>query len=1048
MHRKRFWPIVIALAVCLATATADDMSPPRAHAPAPPDGATGVKHALQLNWSTSGRAPQFDVYFGTDAEAVENATNLSPQYKGRGTYDKWNTPEFAPGELAWFTTYYWRIDEVNDLDPNSPYKGDLWSFTTADHLIIDDFEDYNNFTPRRVFETWIDGYNDPANGSVVGYPGWEIESYMETHIVHGGAQSMPYLYDTAPMQCLASRDLPGLNRNWTVHNFVSLSVWVRGRPAPHGSFVESPPGTFTIMRMGEGLPADIWWPYCHDHLHYAWKQLDGSGVVTARVDSISGEDLWNTSAGLMIRETLDPDSPKVFVRILSDFNGLGFGYRPAPPEFGCTATVAWDDTSMDPPHWLKLQRGPHDSFSASHAYDVNGSPGQWVELGSVDVPIASIAYAGLAVTVRLDRPTPVEAVLSRVSISGNVTDQNFTGSNIGGNDPARIYVELEDAAAYSARAYHSDPNVCTTDAWTEWNIPLTDFAGIDLNDVNTFSVGFEATGPTDPGGTGLVYFDDIRVCPAPSVPDNDLYTGPPVDYLDLDKFVDDWLWTGRPGGCKADLNFDGVVDCLDYADFATRWSTRSASVAIIVDHTTYNNLAPEIDRLAHDITNDLDVDVFIYPDTWQDIFQVRQVLTERYHRSGLVGSILIGDVPTAYFEFKNSGATPTDWYYQDLSDEFVDSDGDGKFEREFYALETDVTLRDIWAGRLKPPVGGGEGIMLLKRYLDNNHRYRTGQLTYRQKMLYFGSIALNQSGMSQTDYENLVAQIDTYTGLYESDDDVNYIYHPDLETQKQLYLAELSNSYEFVFVNIHGSVTTQWLGDSTSLYSSEMIQARPRSLLSIMSSCSNGDFTQDYYLAGWYLFSGETLAVMANSTVSMAVGGASVEFLKDFVPLGLGVTFGEMYRNDRSASAMHLFGDPTLTLRPIPTGDVPDLALDKSHLDFGSVPAGTKPRGHIIFTNNGSNTLRVIFKKGRFSIDGKEVNPGYWDVFYYQHPETGDLFREFEVPPGDFRLVPFVFYPRSDGPLGTYTMTMLFQTNAPQAPYVNINLRGDAFAQE
>jgi len=378
----------------------------------------------------------------------------------------------------------------------------------------------------------------------------------------------------------------------------------------------------------------------------------------------------------------------------------------------------------------------------------------------------------------------------------------------------------------------------------------------------------------------------------------------------------------------------------------------------------------------------------------------------------------------------------------------VDSDGDGKFEREFYSMETDITLRDIWAGRIKPPVGGDEGIMLLKRYLDRNHQYRTGQLTYRQRMLYFGSIAINQSGMTQSDYENLVAQIDTYTGLYESDDDIHAVYHEDLETQKQLYLAELSNSYEFVFVNSHGSVTTQWLGDSTSVYSSEMIQARPKSLLSIMASCSNGDFTQDYYLAGWYLFSGESLAVMANSTVAMAVGGTTIEFLRDYIPLGVGVTFGEMYKNDLSGLTFHLFGDPTLTLRPKPTDNVPELALDKCQLDFGRTLAGTKPRQHIVFSNNGEETLKVSFKKGRFSIDGEAVNPGYWDVFYYQHPDTGALFRALEIPAGDSRAVPFVFYPRSDGPVGKYTMTMLFQTNAPQAPYVRISLMGDAHAQE
>lgn len=522
----------------------------------------------------------------------------------------------------------------------------------------------------------------------------------------------------------------------------------------------------------------------------------------------------------------------------------------------------------------------------------------------------------------------------------------------------------------------------------------------------------------------------------------------PVDALDLHRFVDDWLWTGGPGRCNADLSFDGTVDFLDFTFFARRWSDREKSVAILVDSGTYAGAASEIDRLAADITNDLGVDVFICPNDWRDAADVKGVLTERHARSGLVGAILIGEIPTAYFEFRDSGATPTDWYYQDLSDKFVDSDGDGRFEQEYYSLETDVTMRDIWIGRIKPPVGGGEGIMLVQQYLDTNHRYRTGELAYRRRMLYFGSIAINQNGMSRTDYQQLVGQIDDYTGLYESDDDVNSIYDTDLETQKQAYLAELSRDYEFVFVNIHGSATSQWLGGSTSVYSSEVIRAQPKALFTVMSSCSNGDFTSDYYLAGWYLFGGGSLVVTANSTVAMGVGATSVEFLRDYIPLGLGVTFGEMYMNGLSSLSTHLFGDPTLTLRPKPTGEAPRLVLDASQVDFGSVASGARPRRTITFRNSGSGLLRVSFKKGPFSIDGEMVNPGYWDVFYYEHPETGYLFRDFEVPAGDSKTVPFVFYPRSDGPVGRYSMTMLFQTNDPESPYVRIRLSGIAHAQK
>jgi hypothetical protein len=311
-------------------------------------------------------------------------------------------------------------------------------------------------------------------------------------------------------------------------------------------------------------------------------------------------------------------------------------------------------------------------------------------------------------------------------------------------------------------------------------------------------------------------------------------------------------------------------------------------------------------------------------------------------------------------------------------------------------------------------------------------------------MLYFGSVGINQSGMSEQEYFDLVNQIDDFTGLYQSDADVNAIYDPCLAVQKKAYLSELSNSYEFVFVNIHGSATTQWLGGSTSIYHNEVKDAEPEALFSVLASCSNGDFARENYFAGWHLFSGDSLVVMGNSVVTMLVGGASVEFLEDYIPLGLGVTFGDMYRNDRSFMVSHLFGDPTLVLRPKPAGGRPELRVDASHLDFADLQRGTKAAKYLLFENNGTTALQVHFKKGRFSVDGEQANLGYWDVFYYKHPETGSLFRDFEVPAGEAKSVGFVFYPRADGPIGKYSMLILLRTNDPDNPYVEISLAGNA----
>ena len=166
------------------------LSPPvKAGSPNPANGATDVTMAPILKWNQGDYAASHDVYFGTDEDVVKNATTASPEYKGSRAP---GSESHVPGELSWEATYYWRVDEVNNVNPDSPWIGSVWSFTTGDFLVVDDFEDYNDYEPDRIFDTWIDGYGVETNGSMAGYA---EPPFVETMNVHGGSQSMPYFYD-------------------------------------------------------------------------------------------------------------------------------------------------------------------------------------------------------------------------------------------------------------------------------------------------------------------------------------------------------------------------------------------------------------------------------------------------------------------------------------------------------------------------------------------------------------------------------------------------------------------------------------------------------------------------------------------------------------------------------------------------------------------------------------------------------------------------------------------------------------------------------------
>ena len=195
--------------------------------PEPVNGAVDVTQTPTLTWVPGVFAASHQVYFGSDAQAVKNADTSSPEYKGSRDL---GSESYDVGQLEWNTTYYWRIDEVNNSNADSPWTGPLWSFTTANFLIVDDFESYNNLeetdpASNIIFIAWVDGFDNPAvNGSVVGHLN---SPYAEQTIVHSGNQSMPFAYDNAVGKSEATLTLTS-NRDWTVKGANTLTIWFRG----------------------------------------------------------------------------------------------------------------------------------------------------------------------------------------------------------------------------------------------------------------------------------------------------------------------------------------------------------------------------------------------------------------------------------------------------------------------------------------------------------------------------------------------------------------------------------------------------------------------------------------------------------------------------------------------------------------------------------------------------------------------------------------------------------------------------------------------------
>jgi hypothetical protein len=457
---------------------------------------TDIENALPLNWTPGEQAAQHDVYLGTDELAVDSAdtSDTTGIYRGRQDANSYTPPEgVEPNQV-----YYWRIDEVNTDTTIS--KGRVWSFTVADYLIVDDFEHYDDID-NKIFDTWIDTFVNNT-GMTVGY---FDPPFAEQTIVHSGRQSMYMRYDNdGTVNEGTTYEQSGLllyseaerewtdPQDWTRKGVNSLALWFRGVPASVGSFTIGPPITMTAAGV------DIWGTA--DQFHFAYKRLSGAGSITARVISITNTDPW-AKAGVMIRQSLDADSVHAIV-VVTPGNGVAYEYR---PEAGGDSVEEVAQAGITAPQWVKLTRSGNN-FTAE--YSANGTT--WNTLGApIVIPMLVDVYVGLCLTSHNVDAT-CTAEFSDVAINGTVTgDWQSQDIGIASNIPEPMYVVLEDSAANSAVVKHPDPAATTIGTWTQWNIPLTDFAGVNLQAVKKMAIGVGDRANPQAGSSGTLYIDDI-----------------------------------------------------------------------------------------------------------------------------------------------------------------------------------------------------------------------------------------------------------------------------------------------------------------------------------------------------------------------------------------------------------------------------------------------------------------------------------------------------------------------------------------------------------
>ena len=383
-------PIYVGLA-CTSHSTATlatavfDMPYWGATQPTPADKTTGVPYnaTTTLQWNAlpypDGAIKDWKVYFGTEPNDL--TTTLL------GTVSE-PTRQITTPVLASDTTYYWRVDATNAVDPNTT-KGFYWSFTTnpAKPVIAPDGQ------PKSI----LVAVNCPGSFTVTATSGqfddqgdmtfiWknkagtslQTDKAVKTSTYQTIVRDTYYVEVTNKRGTTKSNEVT-LGDDLGMAPFVFTAIGTGAQTGVGGSVSGT---TITIVGSGD----DIW--NNADGFEYAYIPVSGDGTITARVVSLSSTntDGWSKS-GVMFRETLNADSTHAIMAVTQS-NNEDLQFR--------TATAGGSGeggTGGSPaPMWVRLVRS-NTTFTGYRSSDGI----TWTSGGTATISMTDPIYVGLAV---------------------------------------------------------------------------------------------------------------------------------------------------------------------------------------------------------------------------------------------------------------------------------------------------------------------------------------------------------------------------------------------------------------------------------------------------------------------------------------------------------------------------------------------------------------------------------------------------------------------------------------------------------------------------
>ncbi|MGC8949403.1 MAG: CARDB domain-containing protein, partial [Thermoprotei archaeon] len=388
-------------------------------------------------------------------------------------------------------------------------------------------------------------------------------------------------------------------------------------------------------------------------------------------------------------------------------------------------------------------------------------------------------------------------------------------------------------------------------------------------------------------------------------------------------------------------------------------------IYLLVEDTIYNDIADYLNQYKTDVEKSgFTVEIYLCDACTPT--EVRSLFQAGLSR-GLVGALLVGDIPAAWYEIDNDfeegrrAEFPIDLFYMDLDGIWTDSDGDGMYDNH-----TGNVTPEIWVGRLKASPLGDE-TSLLKNYFEKNHKYRNLTLSLPHRSLTY----IDDDWASSAEYWN------SQVGLVYNN---TTLVNDNCMTTATDYKNMLKKDYEHILVAVHSSSGAHYFKDcdvkpfNDWVTSDDIKKIDPHGFFYNLFACSAARFTESNYIAGRYLFADTYGLVVVGSTKI----GSMWYFDYFYKPLSEGKNFGEAFKewftnvgiyNKSWFYGMTLLGDPTL----LPY--IKDVSISQSDITYSPF-IGRPVRINVKVHNSGDiqlDNITVRVYNGNPFLNGTQI---------------------------------------------------------------------------